>query len=151
MPTPQGWRSGPPEVPISRLKAGSRTIAASSKANMRGIISQGPAVLLMAQPPIAACLVAARIYFFFVFSELPMCFFALQCFHSDLHLESSSSVSHSLLPQDLMAPCFPTLLSLPPAVSLLWATDSLHGHTRWEMGTEGPVLIACFWKPKMGI
>lgn len=87
MPTLQGQRSGPPEVPINRLKTGPQTIAASIKANIRGIISQGPAVLLMAQPPIAACLVAARIYFFFVFSELPMCFFALQCFHSDLHLE----------------------------------------------------------------
>lgn len=61
-------------------------------------------------------------------------------------------------PQDPMAPCFSTLLSLPPDGSLLWGTDLPHGHTRWEVGTERPALIAgaalgimSFWKPRLGI
>lgn len=128
MPTLQGWRSGPPEVPINRLKTGSQTIAARIKANIRGIISQGPAVLLMAQPPIAACLVAARIYFFFVFSELPVCFFALQCFHSDLHLELlffSPPITLTPRPHGAMLPH-------PAQPSPCWLSTLGHWLTAWS-------------------
>lgn len=48
MGTLLGCRSGQAELPVKRLKTGFQTIVASIKAKFRSIISQGPAVMLMA-------------------------------------------------------------------------------------------------------
>lgn len=85
-----GWGGGQAAVPVNRRSMGFQTMVASSRAQLRGFISQGPAALLKAPQPLLPVYWQQRSTFSSWVRSCQPCFFALPCLHSDLHLRASA-------------------------------------------------------------
>lgn len=121
MGTLLGCRSGQAEVPVNRLKTGFQTIVASIKAKFRSIISQGPAVMLMARHPLLPVYWEQGFTFSSPFHACyPCASFPINAFPQIF----TSELLHSPLPQTRWHHTSPPCSAFLLLGSLFWASES---------------------------
>lgn len=117
---------------------GFQTPVTNVRATLRGITSQGPAVLLMACRPLLPVHLHQGLSFSSSFRNCQPGFFAPLWFHSDLHLRARALRSPSLAPTPRPhAPYFPPCSAFPPAgfstlghLVTIWSQQLGYGHRK---------------------